>query len=445
MGLFFYLNMDKDNFLNFTLTEWLDYIENIHFKVIDLTLERMLIIANDLGLTKFSSKIITVTGTNGKGSVTNLLSKFIHSKGFSTCVYNSPHLLKFNERIVIEGKPVSDEELLNSFKIIESKRRDKNVSLTFFEFTTLAALLIFKNHPCDYIILEVGMGGRFDSTNIVDADLSIITNVALDHTAFLGSNREEIGYQKVGIVKKNSVLIYGEKDIPQSVVDWSSLQNSKIYYLSKDFDYIQQSECWKLSLGDTKFNELVLPSIPIVNASMVLMTLKILNLSFTEEEINQILSQFKMPGRFQIIQNSPMIIADVGHNSHAFSYLKKRINHIKTRKQGKLYCVLGMLSDKDFAITINDLSTFVDQFYFCSLDGPRGTKSKELQDVLSNDIQKKQSKLYNKPIEAFDAAISLADSEDIILVAGSFHTVGQIFEYYYKDFDSYIKNCYVVY
>ena len=185
---------------DFSVNEWLSYFEQIHPRKIDLTLDRMRRAAEVLGLVKIPGKIVTVTGTNGKGSVTNLLSRLLTASGYTVNLYNSPHLIRFNERINVHGQLVSDGLLLEAFREVEKARRQAGVSLTFFEITTLAAFYAFRKYPADFVVLEVGMGGRFDSTNLLDAELAVITNVALDHVAFLGSDREQIGYQKAGIL-----------------------------------------------------------------------------------------------------------------------------------------------------------------------------------------------------------------------------------------------------
>ncbi len=428
-----------------SLGDWLSYLENIHYKTIDLGLERMVKVANALKLISNPPKgqVITVTGTNGKGSVTNLLGKFLRSKGYVVNIYNSPHLIKFNERITLNNSLASDEELLNVFRDIETTRRTLNVSLTFFEFTTLAAFLLFREHPADFVILEVGMGGRFDSVNILDAQVSVITNVALDHTSFLGLDREEIGYQKVGIVKENSTLIYGENDIPISVVDWTKKVHANLvqsksgvrYNLPKD-----NEKYWSfVTKQETLLTNLPIPSIPIANVSTVLCTLEALDLSFDGQEVSDAISTFRMPGRFQIIKSNPTVVVDVGHNPHAFAFLKRKLDSLKNNHPNcKVLGVIGMLRDKDFSKALNIIANELDGINICSLSGPRGTKSSELASEL--DSTKLEIKEFADPIVAYNDALKNSSSNDIILIAGSFLTAGAVLEHCFKDYQDFLKS-----
>ena len=257
---------------DFSVEQWLSYFEGIHPAKIELTLDRMRTVAEHLSLLTVPGRIVTVTGTNGKGSVTGLLSRILQRAGYTVNLYNSPHLIRFNERITVHGRNISDELLLEAFGKIEQARRDTGISLTFFEITTLAAFYAFIKNPADFVILEVGMGGRYDSTNLLDAELAVITNVALDHTAFLGATREEIGYQKAGILKSGAKLVYGETDLPDSVAQWTRQVSGELFCLGRNYSFTlnrEQHTFTYCGLHRT-LAELQVPSIPVENAVNVL-------------------------------------------------------------------------------------------------------------------------------------------------------------------------------
>lgn len=424
-----------------SLSDWLSYLEGIHYRSVDLGLERMEVLAAALDLKRLpAGKIITVTGTNGKGSVTNLLGKFLRRQGYSVCIYNSPHLIRFNERITLGNRFATDEELLNAFRIIEEKRRELKVSLTFFEFTTLAAFYLFRSHPSDFVILEVGMGGRYDSVNILDADLAVITNVALDHTSFLGENREEIGYQKAGIIKEHSHLVYGEENMPSSVRNYAAEMHALVTQCYSELRYrITGNREWTFICSNgEEINHLPEPDIPVGNAAIVLCALEDLGINLQGNEISAVLSAFHMPGRFQIVREHPAVVVDVGHNPHAFAYLKLRLNELKSLHNGcRVSGVLGMLHDKDFSLALKIIAEELDVINLCSLPGPRGTRAEDLASELqgaSCDVN-----CFSDPVSAYEDALKNSSTGDIILVAGSFLTTGAVLQHLYPDYQDFLK------
>lgn len=420
---------------DYSVNDWLSYIESIHPKNIDLSLDRIKRVAAFLGVEKLKGKVIIVTGTNGKGSVTTLLSKFLNKKNLKTNLFNSPHLIKFNERITILGHEVDDQTLIDAFQHVEYARLETQTSLTFFEFTTLAAFYCFNQTEADYNILEVGMGGRYDATNIVPNDLAIITNVALDHTAFLGSNREEIAYQKVGILHKQGKLIYAESDLPQSIMDYTKEQEGTLWHNS------EQYSC-SLNLDHKSFNyqglnhtlnNLPIPTIPIDNVAAVLCALEILGFSLEDPkfELRAVIENFAMPGRMQHLMHIPTdVYVDVGHNDHAFNYIKKKLALINQNQERRIVAVIGMLKDKDFHHALNTLAPTIDQFYFANTEGVRGLEAKFLKEALKDPQKKEQAQCFERAIDAFKCAFQESNREDLILVCGSFLIAGAIIDWH---------------
>ncbi len=420
--------VSSEHFSGQSLEDWLSYLETIHCRSIDPGLERMQAVADMMDLSPLKkSVIVTVTGTNGKGSVTNLLAAFLRDSGASCNLYNSPHLIRFNERITVNGRMVSDDELLESFDYIEKLRRKAGVTLTFFEFTTLAAFYIFSLKPADYLILEVGMGGRYDSVNILDAVLAVITNVALDHLNFLGNTREEIGYQKVGILKKGGKLIYGEPDIPLSVSREAESLGAECLLAGRDFCCKVGSEDFEYSDSSGEICAVPLPVIPPGNAAIVLCALHALGVYPEPRTVRRIISGFSMPGRFELLMDSPPVYADVGHNPHPFRYLVERMKRLKAADSSlRFIAVVGMLRDKDYSASLNLLAGEVDALYLGSLPGARGETSDNLAGAVS--VQNCAVSRYNSIEDAFDAALSGAaeSGHTAVLAAGSFLTVAAV-------------------
>ena len=424
-----------EQFSSQSLDDWLSYLESIHSRSIDPGLDRMNAVAERMDLTPLKkSVIVTVTGTNGKGSVTNLLAAFLMDAGFSCNLYNSPHLLKFNERITVNGRMVSDEELFSAFEYIEMLRLESGVTLTFFEFTTLAAFHIFCLNPSDYLILEVGMGGRYDSVNILDASLAIITNVALDHMHFLGDTREEIGYQKVGILKKGGKLIYGEENIPGSVEREVQTLGAECILAGRDYTYSVSDTDFEFRDGSGTVSSIPLPVIPPGNAAMVLSALHVLGVEVEPQRIRDIIAGFCMPGRFQKILNDPPVYVDVGHNPHAFRYLIERMRRLRARSEvSRFTAVVGMLRDKDYSAALNMLAAEVSALYLASLPGSRGETADNLAGALS--VQNCAVSRYNNVDEAFEAALRDAELKGgtAVLVAGSFLTASAVMSHIASD------------
>ena len=359
-----------------TLAEWLSYLENAHFKAIDLGLERVKSVAEHLDLLRPAPYVITVGGTNGKGTTCRLLETILLNAGFRVGVYSSPHLIRYNERVRIQNQDVADELHTASFAFIEA---NKNQSLTYFEFSTLSALHLFKQANLDVVILEVGLGGRLDATNIVDADLAVITSIDIDHVDFLGDNREKIGFEKAGIFRANKPVIIGEPDVPQSMLEQAERLHCVVSCRDKDWQFYPQENSWCWQNAEVRLENLPLCQIPLPNAATALAAVKALPFTISEQIIRQSLQSVELTGRFQTLKNEalaklankagfsltemPRVMIDVGHNPHAARYLAEKLTALKAQTTGKIMAVFGLLKDKDAAGVIEPLLSVIDQWY----------------------------------------------------------------------------------
>ncbi|MXP67297.1 bifunctional tetrahydrofolate synthase/dihydrofolate synthase [Pantoea sp. Aalb] len=412
------------NILNFpktswSLNEWLHYIEHLHPHYIDLNLDRIKHVANRLDLLiKPAPFIFTVSGTNGKGTTCHMLEILLIAMGYRVGVYSSPHLLHYTERIRIQGTALNKVLHCNSFANIEAHRGD--ILLTYFEFSTLSALYLFREANLDVVILEVGLGGRLDATNIIDSDIAIITCIALEHTKLLGNNLESIGREKAGIFRKGKPAIVGETNIIKSLIDVALEKKARLLQCNRDWQWKKISDKWILQDTYGELYDLSLPQIPLQNAATALTALRASNLKLNEDIIRKYLPLVTLPGRFQIIQKFPHIILDVMHNPHAACYVASRLKEIK--KTSKLHVVIGMLNDKNIKNTLAALLPQVNYWYCVSLNGPRGVPAKKLMSYLNS------GESFDNVADAWKAVFSRVSSKDIILVCGSFHTVALVMQ-----------------
>lgn len=397
--------------LPFSLDDWLTYVSTIHSETIDLSLERVQNVAKKLNIysTSFDIPVFTVAGTNGKGSCVCFLQTILNIAGYRVGTYTSPHLHYYNERIAINGIPLDDAQIITAFVRIEQARG--NCPLTYFEFGTLAALDIFRQAELDAIVLEVGLGGRLDAVNIIDADIAIISSIDLDHTEWLGTTREQIAREKAGIFRPHRPAICGDPDPPDSLLECAAKLQTPLFVRQRDFN-----------------DEIPLPFyLDIQNASTVSQALKLLQdrLPVPESAIQQGLRQAKLPGRYdrRRLVNGCRMILDVAHNPHAARLLAKKISY--ENNLGKIVAVVGILADKDIAGILNPLCPWVSAWLVVDLDVPRGAKAAMLAPHLSQ--------LTNNPVEqfasveeAYRVAVSRLKPEDILLGYGSFRTVEQL-------------------
>lgn len=402
------------------LADWLTYLENLHTSAIDLGLDRASRVAHRGQLTKPAPHVITVAGTNGKGSTCAILEAILLDAGYKVGVYSSPHLVRYNERVRINGAELADDEHSRAFAAIEMYRQE--VSLSLFEFGTLAALELFKRHQVEVVILEVGLGGRLDATNIVDHDVSVITSLAVDHVDWLGDDIEVIGYEKAGIFRSQKPAICGQPNPPATVPAHADDIGAKLYQVGYQFDYKQSENSWSWHCGAFDLNDLPLPSLPLPNAATALMALGAAELDISDENIANGLAKASLPGRMERVSDSPLVIMDVAHNPHSAQYFAQQLALVKQREnKGRIHAVVAMLHDKDIAATVAEMHDVVDVWYPASLEGPRAATADEIIAHLPGDSQP-----YPTPEQAYDTALTEAGDEDMVIVFGSFYTVGQI-------------------
>lgn len=412
------------------LSAWLCYLEQIHPKSIDMGLQRVQTVAERLNVLKPAPYIFTVAGTNGKGTTCRTLEKILLAAGYQVGVYSSPHLLLYTERVRINDQELPDVKHVEAFTHIEQQRQD--ISLTYFEYATLSALYLFKQANLDVVILEVGLGGRLDATNIVQQDVAVITSIAIDHVDYLGDSRESIGREKAGIFKQHGIAIVGEPDMPASIVELANQKQVSLFVCSPNqpsqWDYTQHDAShWSfkalIKQSAKNYVNLPIPNVPLANAATALAALSYSALNVDETAIITGLQQAQLLGRFQIIQDKPRVIIDVGHNPHAAQYLNRRLAQMIATQglTGKLRIIIGMLKDKDIAATLAELQA--DVWYCASLYGERGTKSQILAQYLSqqNDVQQ-----FDSVKDAWLKALDDAAPNDIIVVCGSFLTVAEV-------------------
>ncbi|WP_343553670.1 bifunctional tetrahydrofolate synthase/dihydrofolate synthase [Pantoea sp.] len=400
------------------LATWLHYLEHLHSQAIELGLDRIQRVAERLDLLKPAPFIFTVAGTNGKGTTCRTLETLLMAAGYRVGVYSSPHLVRYTERVRVQGAELDEALHSASFASIEAGRGE--ISLTYFEFGTLSALNLFRDANLDVVILEVGLGGRLDATNIVDADVAVITSIALDHTDWLGPDRESIGREKAGVFRAGKPAVVGEADMPSTIADVAAEKGAQLLQLNRDWQWQQTGDSWMLQDAHGELRDLPLPQVPLPNAATALAALRASGLQVSEAIIRQHLPLAILPGRFQSVSESPRVILDVAHNPHAAYYLARRLAELP--HNGQVHAVVGMLHDKDIAGTLAALVPQVNHWYCAPLDGPRGASADELIAHLEGGVA------YRNVDAAWQAARQQARPEDVILVCGSFHTVAQVME-----------------
>ncbi|PSW03885.1 bifunctional tetrahydrofolate synthase/dihydrofolate synthase [Photobacterium lipolyticum] len=403
-----------------SLSSWLTYLEKLHTSAIDLGLDRVLAVAQHAQLTKPAERVITVAGTNGKGSTCAILEAILLDAGYSVGVYSSPHLVRYNERVRINGQELADHEHSQAFAYIDQCRGETSLSL--FEFGTLAALHLFKQHQVDVAILEVGLGGRLDATNIVEHDVAVITSLAVDHVDWLGDDIEVIGYEKAGIFRSDKPAICGQPNPPSTVPAHADDIGAHLYQVGYQFSYEHHGDSWSWHCGAFDLQQLPLPSLPLPNAATALMALGTAELNISDENIAAGLAKASLPGRMERVAETPLVIMDVAHNPHSANYFATQMELLKKREnKARIHAVVAMLHDKDIASTIAEMKGIVDVWYPASLKGPRAAKAEEIIEHLPHATAG-----FSTPEQAFDAALTQAEEDDVVIVFGSFYTVGQI-------------------
>jgi dihydrofolate synthase/folylpolyglutamate synthase len=416
------------------LDQWLYYLENLHSTEIDLGLSRVGKVAERLAIDLSFAKVITVAGTNGKGTtcafIENALlnNEALKSKQ-GVAVYSSPHIEHFNERLRINKQDIGDQALIEAFKLIEDARED--ISLSYYEFTTLAALLILMDTRPSFIILEVGLGGRLDATNIIDADIAVITTIDLDHQSFLGNNRETIGFEKAGIMRSEQDIVIGDTNVPNSVVNHAhelhKNQADRVFLRDQDFIVKNAQSHWNWKSKQTQLAGLNATFIPRDNVATALMVLEKLDLTLNADFVNDIISKTKVAGRTELITQEGLcdVILDVGHNPQATRYLAGYLKQIKEQANYQnIYAVVAMLGDKDISASLESLKDDIDFWYTGALDVPRAATKEVMASKLA--LFTNAVNCFDNVDEAFKMANKQANSSDLILVFGSFFTVSKI-------------------
>lgn len=423
--------------------QWEKYLNELNPNIIKLGLERVETVAKKLKLTKQEGvTVITVAGTNGKGSTSNMLASILNKAGYKTGLYTSPHILKFNERIIINGNMVEDDELVKAFNAVYEAIDEEN-QLTFFEFTTLAALYTFKNNNVNYIILEVGLGGRLDATNIIDADIVIIPSIGLDHCALLGDSIEKIAYEKAGVIKeKTKVCILGEMSEEASNIFKEKCKefNITVYSAGEEIKYTEYSATLFTLHNPVKIEDINVPKLPLINAPLSVtaaISLKtVFNAEINDNNIKEGIVDTNLHGRYEVISNNPRIILDVAHNPPASLYLSSVLRHNMVPIK---YAVVGMLKDKDIDHTLLNLAFLFDRIYVTSLPGERGASCDVLyESLISIGYDEKNIIRFDNVEDAFEIAILELPKYAELVVFGSFLTVEAVMKLVSKD--NYFQN-----
>lgn len=401
-----------------TLAEWLAYIESTHHQNIDMGLTRSRKVFMDMDIHFSKSCVITVAGTNGKGSTCRFIEQACLQAGLKVGVYSSPHITAFNERIRIDGHDVSDQAICEAFSAVEQAKQ--NTSLTYFEYATLAAFWAFAQNELNVIIIEVGLGGRLDATNIVDADIGVITSIGLDHQAYLGDTTNDIAREKAGIIKPNQQVVVGYAPVHNSVLESISSNNAVALFREQDFD---DSNMF-LANGQTIHFNTAESKIPLSNVMTAIATLKCMakvlkvdeTLLLAHNDLQALINEVSMPGRLQVLSTQPYIVLDVAHNEAAAELVVKKLQQMS---YARCHIVIGMLKDKNIEATLkrfNELSPYM--WYCVDLPSERGEKAARFVPTLISLQQSNQC--FSSLKEALQAAIDSAIADDLILVVGSF-------------------------
>ncbi|NOS87024.1 MAG: bifunctional tetrahydrofolate synthase/dihydrofolate synthase [Methylococcaceae bacterium] len=408
-----------------TLRAWLDWQESLHPLAIDLGLERVARVYHALNPKRSKPTTITVAGTNGKGSCIAYLEAIYRAEGYRVGAYSSPHILKYNERIKIDGTPVSDECICATFARIENVRGD--TSLSYFEFGTLTALDIFRRADVDIQLLEVGLGGRLDAVNIVDPDIALISSIGIDHVDWLGATREAIGREKAGIFRATTPAIIGDLQPPASVVQTAHDKNATLYCINQDFGYNKQADGWEWWAGKHSISNLPEPSLKgehqYRNASAAILAVKLLepSLPVADSSIRNGLKNTQLLGRFQLISDKIPLLLDVGHNPEA---VKTLVDYLAAHfPDKKIHAIFSMMKDKDISTVLQLMNPVVYDWFFAPLGNPRAATETMMQKLFAECGIRRSHFGFSGFKSAYEAATSQAQSDDLLLVFGSFFLV----------------------
>ena len=418
-----------------TLADWLALLETRHSKAIDMGLERVRAVKEKLDI-RFDCPVIMVAGTNGKGSTCSMLESILLRAGYRVGLYIKPHFLHFNERARLAGESASDSALIAAFEAVEAQRGE--ISLTYFEFTPLAIMKLLADAKLDVAILEVGLGGRLDAVNVVDADVAIVTSIDIDHTEYLGNTRDQIGFEKAGIFRPGKAAICGDPVPPASLIKHAESIGADLWLMGRDFNYMGDKQQWAYGGRGQRRNSLAYPSLrganQLLNASAALAALEALRdrLPVGAQEVRTGLATVELPGRFQVLPGQPTVILDVAHNPHAAATLAQNLDNMGFHPY--TYAVFGSMLDKDIEGVIGQLRGKIDHWCVTDLPLARAATAQQLKDKLLEAGVEPEFKpdaqctieTFATPAAAFANAQSRASENDRIVVFGSFLTVAGV-------------------
>lgn len=422
-----------------TLEDWLRYCEQLHPAGIAMGLERVGEVSRRLGL-HFDCPVITVAGTNGKGSTCAMLEAICQQAGYRTGVYTSPHLVRFEERCRLQSEPVEADALLPHFEAVEQARTVEggDIALTYFEFTTLAILRLLQHARPEVVILEVGLGGRLDATNVINADCAILTSIDIDHAEFLGSDRESIGREKAGVMRTGRPVVVSDPAAPQSVVDHAREIGADLWLMGRDFNFSGDKQQWAWAGRGRRYAGLGYPTLrganQLLNASGVIAALTALRerLPVTAQAIRTGLALVELPGRFQVVPGQPALVLDVAHNPHSVAALAANLDAMGFYPA--THAVFGAMADKDLGAMLSKVAPLIEHWYFTDLPTDRAESAQSLLQkwhalqMVIGSRKGVSAAAYPNPQVALDAAVKAAGPADRIVVFGSFYTVGGVLQ-----------------
>ena len=413
-----------------SLATWLDYWGHVHVTGIDLGLERVIPVAEKLGVVNPQAKVFTVAGTNGKGSTTTTLAAILKAAGYDVGLYQSPHIYRLKERVKLGGVEVDDQSLVQAFVQVDQARRECGLSLSFFEATTLAAFVIFKHKNCDVWVLEVGLGGRLDVVNVVNPNVAVLTNIGLDHTDWLGDTIEKIAFEKAGIIRANIPVVFGgQQELPQAIADKAKECHAELYALNRDYFYSMDdnAQTWNFASSATTL-KLPTGALALDNISTAVAAVLASNLNITHAALSEGIQNAKLQGRFEVRQiQGKTVIFDAGHNPHGVEFLLKQLQQYRVHhpQYTEVVSVFSMLTDKDIQSVTELLKDHIALWKIAALDVPRAAPLAQLDTALRfNNVQH-----FDSVKLAFKSALDETNNNQLILVCGSFHTLEAVWEY----------------
>lgn len=412
-----------------TLEEWLEYLEQLHPVAIDMGLDRCREVAARLELGRPARQVLTVTGTNGKGSTCAFIAQMLVAHGKRVGLYSSPHLSRYNERVRLSGSDATDEALCEAFEAVELARG--SISLTYFEMGTLAAFWLFERENLDAVVLEVGLGGRLDAVNLIDADVAVVTNIGLDHAEWLGTTRESVAFEKAGIFRPGTPAVCGDSDPPETMLESAALSAVPLLVRGRDYDLTMNSACWHWAGKDAAGRPLELRDIPVLslpaeNAALALQALALLETSWQPELLIEGLVRARLTGRLDRREidwrgQRRSLLLDVGHNPHAAAYLGQYLTGLA--KPGRRLAVFGLLADKDLPGVLDQLTPVINSWAVAMLPTVRARSADEISSALIEHGA--TVTIYSNISQALEAQCDLATENDEILVFGSFYCVAE--------------------